>query len=230
MKIAGVQKTSLIDYPEQIASIIFTQGCNFACPYCHNPSLIPEAKNNQKLIPPAELEEFLERRKEFIDGVCITGGEPTLQTDLAELLSQIKDFKLKIKLDTNGTNPEVLKKLINQNLVDYLAMDIKGPLASYNQYSKQQITTAIKNSIKLITESDLNYEFRTTVVPGLHNTEDITKISQVIQGTQKYYIQNFRPHNTLDPDLADKNGFPPAKLEEFKTVAEQYVDQVNIRN
>ncbi|GAB6100098.1 anaerobic ribonucleoside-triphosphate reductase activating protein [Halanaerocella petrolearia] len=230
MKIAGVQKTTLIDYPEQIASIIFTQGCNLKCPYCHNPNLISKPEIKTEYLPLEQLWKFLDNRKDLIDGVCITGGEPTLQPNLEELIKDIRNYGLKIKLDTNGSRPKVLKKLIDQNLIDYIAMDIKGPLDKYNKFTDRSITDQIITSINLIKDSNLNYEFRTTVVPSLHDTDDIKKIGKLITNANYYYIQNFRSANTLDPKLQEKQGFPPAKLEEFKQIAEDYVTEVNIRN
>src|SRR5690554_5488754 len=170
MKIIGFQKTSLIDYPGKIVSIIFTQGCNFKCPYCHNSDLIFFQSVNNEYFPHDYIFSFLKKRKGLIDGVSITGGEPTLQPDLYNFIVKIKDINLNIKLDTNGSNPELIKSLIDDKLIDYIAMDIKGPLDKYECIIDNKINTdKIIKSISLIKNSKVDYEFRTTVVPGIHN-------------------------------------------------------------
>jgi pyruvate formate lyase activating enzyme len=230
MKIAGVQKTTLIDYPGQIASVIFTQGCNLACPYCHNPELIPKAKAEEDYLSFAQLRDFLHDRQELIDGICITGGEPTLQPELDKICREIKHLDLKVKLDTNGAHPQIIKELIADNLVDYIALDVKAPLNKYDQFNGAQIADEVETSIELIKQADINYEFRTTVVPGLHTAEDIEEIAQELNGADTYYIQNFKPTNTLDPELKTRSEFPPAKLNKFKELASNYISEVKIRN
>ncbi|AGB42085.1 anaerobic ribonucleoside-triphosphate reductase activating protein [Halobacteroides halobius DSM 5150] len=231
MKVAGLQKTTLIDYPEKIASIIFTQGCNMKCPYCHNPSLIPSAKDEQDFIPLDQLWHFIDHRKELIDGIVITGGEPTLQQGLIDFIKKINSNDLKVKLDTNGSNPNLLAKLINQELLDYIAMDIKAPFAKNEPIiGKSGFEKSISKSIELIKKSTINYEFRTTVVPTLHDAKTIDKIGKLINGSKRHYIQNFRPKNTLDSELLKIKEFPPAKLKEFKSILSKYVERVFIRN
>lgn len=231
MKIAGLQKTSLMDYPDQIASIIFTQGCNFRCPYCHNASLIPQPKEDDDYYSETKVLNFLDEQQKFIDGVVITGGEPTLHTDLPQFIKKIKAKELKVKLDTNGSNPKLLTQLINEELLNYIAMDIKAPLENEKPIlGTTGFKESIVESIQLIKNTELDYEFRTTVVPTLYNKETIDKIGKLVQGTKVHYIQNFRPVNTLDPELEEIKEFPPAKLQEFKDILSQYVQKVVIRN
>ncbi len=231
MRISGLQKTSLIDYPEKIVSIIFTQGCNYKCPYCHNSDLISLGNEAGSYLPIEHLLTFLLQRKGLIDGVSITGGEPTIQKGLFELIEEIKSLGLLVKLDTNGSNPLIIKKLLQEKLLDYLAMDIKGPLEKYQKITGQDINgTLLQESIFMIMNSDINYEFRTTVVPTLHDNKDFYAIGELIKGAEKYFIQNFRPNNTLDPQYEKLNGFPGSKLEEFKEIVKPYVKMVEIRD
>ncbi len=230
MKIAGLQKTSLIDYPDQIATVIFTQGCNLRCPYCHNPELIPEPKQEEDYLVPEQIWSFLADRRELIDGVVITGGEPTLQSNLQSTLEQINQLGLKVKLDTNGSRPKTLKKLLTENLINYIAMDIKAPLNNYSQFNGQELTKTIKSSIELIKQSTVQYEFRTTVVPTIHDSEAVDKIGKLINGSNQHYIQNFRPKNTLNHEFLEIKEFPPSKLKEFKEILLDYVQEVSIRN
>lgn len=235
LKISGVQKTSLIDYPENIAAVIFTQGCNFRCPYCHNPELITAENNANNYMDIDMFLEFLGERENLLDGVCITGGEPLLQEGLYDFIKKIKVKGLKVKLDTNGSQPDKLKLLIENNLLNYIAMDVKLPLPSYHlvlatEKASNILIKNIKKSISLILNSEINYEFRTTVVPGMHEVEDIKKIALSIEGADTYYLQNFRPENTLDPELEKLHRFSPAKLKKFKAAAEEILVSVEIRD
>lgn len=231
MKISGVQKTSLIDYPGKIVSIIFTQGCNFKCPYCHNSELIPMKSKDHEYFSSDYIFNLLNNRKKLIDGISITGGEPTLQKDLYDFINKIKEINLKVKLDTNGSNPDMLKKLIENKLIDYIAMDIKGPLDKYKKITFKQLNIGkIIDSISLIQSSKINYEFRTTVVPEIHKEKDIKKIAILLKGSEKYFIQNFKANNTYNPNFMRIDGFPPDKLEEFKKITSQYIKKVKIRD
>lgn len=203
MTIGGLQKLTLIDYPGKIACTVFTVGCNFRCPFCHNPELVGAQYFNQNLlISESDFFKFLKSRQGLLEGVCVTGGEPLLHVDLPDFLKKIKSLGFLIKLDTNGSRPSELQNLIKDGLVDYLAMDIKTSLKIPN--SKIQIQNFyekvcgvrinledIKQSIKVIMASGLDYEFRTTVVPGLHTAEDIVQIAEEIRGAKKYYLQQF---------------------------------------
>ncbi|WP_114488924.1 anaerobic ribonucleoside-triphosphate reductase activating protein [Halanaerobium sp. ST460_2HS_T2] len=232
MRLAGLQKTSVIDFPDQISAVVFTQGCNFHCPYCHNSQLIKrELPPEQELMPEKYFFNFLENRKKLLDGVTITGGEPLLQQDLKEFMLKIKnDYNLLLKLDTNASSFKKLQEIIEAGIIDYLAVDIKFDWARYQELAPLTVIEDIKKSVELIINSDLNYEFRTTVVPGLHNQSQIQKIAAQIKGADKYFIQNFRPVNTLSPDLRERRSFAPSKLQEFKKTAEAYLREVHIRD
>ncbi|MGM0548825.1 MAG: anaerobic ribonucleoside-triphosphate reductase activating protein [Bacillota bacterium] len=231
MKLAGLQKTSVIDFPDQITAVVFSQGCNFYCPYCHNSQLIPlKLSKAKELIPLDYFFNFLKQREKLLDGVTITGGEPLLQPDLKEFILKIKrEHDLLIKLDTNGSNFLKLKELISSELIDYLAVDIKFSWNNYEQLAPIELVAEIKKSVKMIINSDLNYEFRTTVVPKLHNIREVAKIAAQIEGADKYFIQNFRPLNTLATGLRQSRCFAPAELIEFKIEAEKYLNDVQIR-
>jgi pyruvate formate lyase activating enzyme len=232
MRLAGLQKTSVIDFPDQISAVVFTQGCNFYCPYCHNSQLIPmKIPAEQELMPEDYFFDFLKQRKDLLDGVTITGGEPLLQPDLKKFMQKIKkDYDLLIKLDTNGSSSSKLKELLEAGLIDYLAVDIKFSWSNYDELAPEGLVAEIKKSVELIINSDLEYEFRTTVVPGLHNTEEIRKISRQLEGAAKYFIQNFRPVNTLAPELRNSRSFAPSELDEFKLEAEKHLADVQIRD
>lgn len=232
MQLAGLQKTSVIDFPDQISAVVFTQGCNFYCPYCHNSQLIPlKLQEGKGLMPEEYFFDFLEKRKKLLDGVTITGGEPLLQQDLKEFMFKIKnEYNLLLKLDSNAANPKKLKELIESNLIDYLAVDIKFSWSNYGKLAPNNLISKIKKSAALIIDSDLVYEFRTTVVPGLHDKTEIEKIAQQIIGAKKYFIQNFRPVNTLAPELKKRRPFAPSELQELKESAEKYLENVQIRD
>lgn len=197
MKIAGFIKNSFIDFPKHISSVIFTQGCNFDCWYCHNREIISEDSQKIDLIEDKVVFEFLETRKGKIDGLVISGGEPTLQSDLIEFVAKIKQMGFLVKLDTNGTNPEVLEKLLEDNLLDFVAMDIKTSFDKYQTFFQKNAEIFIKNvkkSVNLLKNSKINYEFRTTFSPDVL-LSDIEQISRFIQGAKSYAIQKYRPVN-----------------------------------
>lgn len=191
MNITGLQKLTLLDFPGKIACTVFTSGCNFRCPFCHNASLVNGS--NQENISEEEFFDFLDKRKGILEGVCITGGEPTLQKDLKDFIIKVKSMGFLVKLDTNGYKPELLSDLIDSNLLDYVAMDIK------NSKEKYGLTVDIENfdlapilkSIDILINSKIEYEFRTTVVKELHNESDIIKISEWIKNSKKYFLQGF---------------------------------------
>jgi pyruvate formate lyase activating enzyme len=235
MLIGGLQKTSLIDYPDKVCAIIFTQGCNFKCKFCYNPELVLLTDNNQQLtIKEEEIFEFLKKRKALIDGVCVTGGEPTLHKDLPKFLVQIKKMGFLIKLDTNGTNPKMLEKLIKKKLVDYIAMDIKASLVQFLKYKK--ISGAkinlknIKKSIEIIKNSGIDYEFRTTVIPGFHKEEDILQIAKEIFPAKKYFLQQFVPSKKMiDKKYKKIKPYSKEILEKMRDKAKEYVERVECR-
>jgi len=230
MIIGGFQKFSLIDYPGKICAIIFTQGCNFRCPYCHNPELV-NPKLFQEPIDADDIFRFLEKRKGKLDAVEITGGEPTLQPDLIEFMRKIKAMGFLIKLDTNGTNPEVVEKIIKNKLVDYIAMDVKAPLEKYEKVVRAKVDKQkIKEAISLIMNSHIDYEFRTTVTKSILTKEDIIDIAKTIKGSKLYVLQKFIHSKILDPSLAKRaKTFSDAELEAIRSEAEKYVKECVIR-
>lgn len=212
MKIGNIQKTSLIDYPGKISTIIFTLGCNFSCPYCHNPELV-DPKRFLDPIPEHDIISFLRKRTGQIDAVVITGGEPTIQSDLIDFLETVKDLGYLIKLDTNGTNPDMLGEAINRGVVNYIAMDIKAPLPLYNACTRTAVNTdSIAASIRLIMDSPVQYEFRTTLSRSLLAPEDILSIGHMIKGAHKYVLQNFVSSKHVDEDFVHETGFSEGEL------------------
>lgn len=208
MNIAGVQKVTLLDYPGKVACEIFTQGCNFECPFCQNSSLIPITNTGE--FSEEEIFEYLVLRKKILDGVVITGGEPTVQKDLKGFIKKIKDLGLLVKLDTNGGNPKVLQELIDEDLVDYVAMDIKNIFNKYNITAGKKINLDnIKKSIEILKASKIDYEFRTTIIKEMHSLDDIISICKLV-GDAKYYLQNFEDsENVIDHSL---HGFSREEL------------------
>ncbi|NMA67104.1 MAG: anaerobic ribonucleoside-triphosphate reductase activating protein [Clostridiaceae bacterium] len=197
MLIAGFQKSSLLDYPKKISAVIFTQGCNMDCSYCHNRRII-EPGYKDSCLSDVEILTFLMKRKKLLDGVVVTGGEPTLQKDLLSFISKVKNMGYSIKLDTNGTNPDVLNELINNELIDYVAMDIKAPLSNYDKICCTKVDTEkIKKSIELLLKGNIEYEFRTTYVPGLKE-DDLISICKSIEGAQQYVVQQYKEVNSFE--------------------------------
>jgi pyruvate formate lyase activating enzyme len=188
MKISGLQKLSLVDFDGHISATIFTAGCNFACPYCHNAGLV---NGTEPIIPTQEVLDYLEKRKNVLDAVCISGGEPTLHHDLPEFISKIKSMGYKVKLDTNGTNLQMLKYLVGNNLIDYIAMDIKNSPEKYGITINCNNIFSPKESTEYIMNCGVDYEFRTTLVDGFHTEEDMIKIGKLINGANKYCLQKF---------------------------------------
>lgn len=213
MKIIGVEKSSFIDYPGRISTVFFTAGCNFHCSYCHNASIV-EGLGEE--IGEKEALKFINNRKKFIDAICISGGEPTLQRNLYEFIEAVKKEGFLVKLDTNGTEPHLLKRLIKDKLIDYIAMDIKAPLHKYEAVVARKVDRdAIKESISIIKKSDIDYEFRTTLCKELLTKEDMLEIANLLKGSKKYYIQNFRDGDTV---LVGKNQLTPYSLEELRLI------------
>lgn len=227
-KLAGLQKTTFIDYPEKIACIVFTQGCNFRCGYCHNPELF---ENKEPVLSVPAFFEFLNKRKGKLDGVVITGGEPTLHgKDLIEFIKEVKSLGFLVKLDTNGTHPGVLQELLNENLLDYIAMDIKAPLAKYKTITQTDIDTKIiKKSIDMIMNSGVDYEFRTTIVKSQLSVEDLRQIGELIQGAKRYYMQKFLATKILDETLMSEESYTDEEFKNLRTILEEYVDFVDYR-
>lgn len=200
MLLGGLQKLTLIDYPGKIAAAVFTAGCNFRCPFCHNPELVlPEQIKKQSKISLFNFFDFLKSRRSQLEGVCITGGEPTLHQDLPDFIKRIKDLGFLVKLDTNGSHPKVLSQLIQNHLIDTIAMDIKSSAERYVQACGVKCDlNIIERSIRLIQTSGLDYIFRTTVVPDLVNKTDIKKIKTWLADDKDLVLQEFRPEKTLE--------------------------------
>ncbi len=224
MRIGGFNKFSLIDYPGKTCAIIFTQGCNFRCPFCHNPELVlPE--QFAEPIPFSEIEDFLKKRKGLLDAVEITGGEPTVQKDLLDVVKQIRKLGYLIKVDTNGSNPEVVEKAINENLVDYFAMDVKAPLEDYSPVAGVEVDTEkIRESIKLIMQYAHDYEFRTTAIRRFHTKESFEKIAMLIKGARRYYIQNAHYDKTVSKEFQNEKVFFKEEIRAFCKEVEPYVE------
>ena len=229
MQIAGLQKSSLLDYPSKIAAVIFTLGCNFRCPYCHNPNLITAVSSNS-LFDETAVFNFLKQRQGKLDAVVVSGGEPSLQKDIAEFFRKIKDLGYLAKLDTNGTNPDVIKRLVNEKLVDYIAMDIKSPLNKYEQTVCRSIDIGkISESIEFIMSCGVEYEFRTTVVRSQLDILDFENIGKILKGAKRYYLQKFKSDITLNPDFSQEQTYTDMEFEKIQSILKSYIDEVLIR-
>ncbi len=246
MVIGGLQKFSLLDYPNKISAIIFTQGCNFRCHFCYNPMLVqPQSKESQvgkvKYSPQGDQEDhqineddlfvFLKSRIGKIQAVVITGGEPTLHPDLPDFIFKIKKMGFLVKLDTNGTNPKMIKNLIDKNLIDYIAMDLKAPLKRYQEIAGVNMDFQnIPKSVKIIMKSKLPYEFRTTISPNFFSTQDIEEMGAIIKGASQWYLQKFKS----DTPLVNKKleGLAPVtdrEMEELAKIGSKYVKHCEAR-
>ncbi len=220
MKIGGFIKTSFIDFPGKISCVIFTAGCNLRCKYCHNPDLVlPEKINKLKFIPEEYIFNYIEKNRDLLDAIVISGGEPTVQSDLINFIVKIKSFELLVKLDTNGTIPHTLEKLIELRLIDYIAMDVKAPL-DIDKYQliagdlmNFELLDKIKNSIWQIIKSGIPHEFRTTVVKQFLSKDDIIQISESIKGCNSYCLQNYNSEIVLDESIKNNTGYPKQLLE-----------------
>ncbi len=228
MLIGGFQKTSLIDYPKRIAAIVFTYGCNFRCHYCHNPELV---RGIEKIADEQSILNFLDTRKGKLDGVVVTGGEPCLQRDLPEFLKRIKDKGFSVKLDTNGSKFEMLETVVLKGLVDYIAMDIKAPLTKYKRIIDTDIDIKeVQNSIELIMECGIDYEFRTTVVDDLLTVDDFEQIGKTIEDAKKYFLQKFVFSKVLDENFKGAKTFNDNDLREVVKILRKYnIEEIQIR-
>ncbi|MDD3498276.1 MAG: anaerobic ribonucleoside-triphosphate reductase activating protein [Candidatus Moranbacteria bacterium] len=232
MNIASFQKFTMVDYPGYVAATVFTVGCNFRCPFCHNPELVlgsqfsVHSSGNER-----EFFRFLGTREGKLDGVCITGGEPTLQPDIIEFMIKIKSLGFLVKLDTNGTRPDIIKKALDMKVVDYIAMDIKNSLKKYERTVGAKIDLErIKLSADLIRNSRIDYDFRTTVVPGFHSEKDFDDIVSWLGGSKRYFLQRFRDFKTLDPGLKEKiRGKKELDLEKIAKKLKKHFGEVGIR-
>lgn len=227
MVIGGLHRFSLIDYPGRISGVIFTVGCNFRCSYCHNPELV---ENSVDIISEDGVLSFLNERKDKLDGIVLTGGEPTLQSDIIEFIEKIKKLGFLVKLDTNGSRPEIIKELIDRNLIDYIAMDIKAPIERYREITLSNIdTTKILESINLVVSSSIEYEFRTTVVRSLLSKEDILKIGEMIRSARLFVLQEFKPTKTLNPAFLKETSYTRSELADIALSLKGLVKRIIIR-
>jgi len=236
MQIGGLQKTTLIDYPGKIACTVFLIGCNFRCPFCYSSELVlPEKIKLQPKISEKELFKFLKERKKLIDGLVLCGGEPTTSKGLISLIKKIKKMGFFVKLDTNGSNPKLLEKLLNEKLLDYIAMDIKGPKEKYYKIvgmlegENEKLIKNIEKSINVLKEGKVDYEFRSTIVPTLHTKEDVIEMAKWIRGAKRYYLQNFRPEKTIDPSFENIKPYPQEFLLEIQKAIAPFFEVCQVR-
>ena len=227
MQIHGFNKTTLLDYPGIVAATLFTGACNFRCPFCQNSDLVLDP-SSQPLIQEEEILSHLRKRKGITEGVCITGGEPTLQADLREFIIKLKDLGLKVKLDTNGYRPEILRRLLEENLLDYVAMDVKSSAEGYERAAGVKTDVGrIKESIALLVTGNIDYEFRTTVVRELHTVTEMEGIAELILGAKKYFLQQYVDRDSvICPGFSAYSG---EEMEAFLPIFEGKVGQVSVR-
>jgi anaerobic ribonucleoside-triphosphate reductase activating protein len=236
MEIKGAIDFSLADWDGKISSVFFLPNCNFRCPFCHNSTIVlhPEREDS---IPFERVENYLKKQRGWIDGVCITGGEPTLHSDLPDLCSKLKEMDFLVKVDTNGTNPRMVEELIEKGLVDYIAMDIKAPL-TVEKYSKaigvnaEKFLDKVKENVGILLESKIDYEFRTTLVPTIHEEKDIEEICRSIKGCKKYVLQKFDVSlgkTTLDPAFSKLKPFTNEEMSMFLAAAQKFLPNVKLR-
>ncbi|MBP9761255.1 MAG: anaerobic ribonucleoside-triphosphate reductase activating protein [Candidatus Magasanikbacteria bacterium] len=233
MQLSGIQKCTLLDYPDTVACIAFTPGCQFRCGYCHNPEFVlPQLIRDIKesFIPEEIFFRFLETRKGKLDGVVVTGGEPTIQSGLLPFLRHIKDMGFLVKLDTNGNNPSVLAEAIEKKYVDYIAMDIKTSLGAYKQLVGNRANeSALAASIACIKNSGVTYEFRSTLIHEVHTPDIIDAMARLLQGARRLYLQSFRPGVTLNPLFQSFHPFSETEMHAIADIFRGYVDDVCIR-
>lgn len=228
MQILGFLKTTLLDYPEHVAATVFTGGCNFRCPFCHNGDLVLHP-NNAPAYREEEIFAHLTKRKGILDGVCITGGEPTLQPDLADFIRKVRALGYAVKLDTNGYRPDILKALCKEGLIDYVAMDIKQAPSHYNDVACciDFHINNIEEAVSFLMQGTVPYEFRTTLVRELHTTEDITEIGQFLSGARSYYLQSYK-----DSKQVIRPGFHAHTTDElllFEEILKRTISNVTLR-
>ncbi|MDD8020054.1 MAG: anaerobic ribonucleoside-triphosphate reductase activating protein [Acidobacteriota bacterium] len=228
VEIKGLEKFASKDFPGHISSTVFLPGCNFRCPFCHNADLVLHPES----LPDFDLNFFLsylDSRQGWLDGLCLSGGEPLLHDDLEVLARIIKDRGYKLKIDTNGSFPDKLDQLIKEGLVDAVAMDIKAPLNRYPEVVKAAVDVGkIEESVRIIENSRLDYVFRTTVVPGLHQEEDLLTIGGWLKGARAFQLQQFFPQRTIDPDYSKIKPYPPEQLSAWAELLQPYFDEVRV--
>ncbi len=235
MKVAikGFDQMSLVDWDGMVAATLYLPSCNFRCPYCHNAGLVL-LPDQYETIPLDVVLSYVTEHNDFLDGICITGGEPCMHEDLPELIRDLRGAGMRIKLDTNGSFPDMLERLIAEELLDYVAMDIKAPL-DFESYAKsagiteRRVFNKVRESIEILMEGQVDYEFRTTVVPSLHRASDMKLIAEQIKGARRYVIQNYVARETLDPRFMDELPYDSERLNEFRKMVARKVDECVIR-
>lgn len=235
VRILGWSKTTLLDYPGRVASTLFLQGCNFRCPYCHNPELVlHEAGVGQAPIDPEEILAYLSTYSRMLEGVCLTGGEPLLQKGLADLCRRIRGLGLQVKLDTNGSLPDRLAPLLGDSLLDYVAVDIKGPPHRIRSIARTdmpetELVSATQATVAMLEASSVPYELRTTVVPGLLDGDDLAALGAWLEGGHRYFLQQFRPRKCLDPLFCDHRPYPADFLQEQAQALSRFFAACTVR-
>ena len=227
MKIGGFMKLTLLDYPEKVACTVFTVGCNFRCPFCHNASLV-EQRDCQELSVDGVL-QVLKKRKHILEGMCLTGGEPLLQKGVDDFLRKVKALGYKVKLDTNGSFPQKLMDLVQEGLVDYVAMDIKNSPAKYAVTSGIDNWEMVKESVELLKNSSIEHEFRTTVTGNLHEKSDFTAIGQWLTGERRYFLQGFKDSGEILGGEGEKFAVSDEQLKEFLAEVRKFIPAAEIR-
>jgi len=236
VEIKGFINLSLVDWDGKLSSVLFVPDCNFRCPFCYNSPLVLHPERIET-VPFERVEDYLKKQRGWIDGVCITGGEPTLHEDLPDLCSKLKEMEFLVKIDTNGTNPTMMKELMDKGLMDYIAVDIKAPL-TVKKYSMatginaEKLLEKVKGTIKILLGSKMDYEFRTTLVPTLHEEEDIKEICEGIKGCKKYVLQKFDlslGKTTIDPEFSKLKPFTDKEMKSFLTIAQKIFPNVKLR-
>lgn len=230
MRIGGLQRFTLIDFPGRVAAIVFTEGCNFRCPYCYNRELVVPGHYAEP-IPEEEVQHFLESRRGQLEGVVITGGEPTVQEDLADFIRRVRGLGFLVKLDTNGSHPEAIARLLEAGLLDYVAMDIKAPLARYREVTRSEVgEAAIRASVDLLMRGVVDHEFRTTVVREQLSLDEVVEIARGIRGARRYALQKFRAANSLvDPAFARCGTYSDVEFEALRRRIAPLVQEVIVR-
>jgi len=234
MEIKGFIDISLIDWDQKLSSVIFLPNCNLRCPYCYNTSLVlyPE---KLPTIPFQDIETYLQKNKDWIDGVIITGGEPTLHSDLPNLCQKLKKLNLMVKIDTNGTNPKIIRELLDEELVDYVAMDVKAPLTEQKHLEAsgthaKQLIEKIKETTDILIKSLIEYEFRTTLVPTIHQVKDVQEMCYQIKGCKKYVLQNYKTNiETINPNFKNLKPFSQKTLKMFLQTAKKIIPNTILR-
>ena len=235
VRILGWSKTTLLDYPGRVASTLFLQGCNFRCPYCHNPEIVlHEEVDGQAPVDLDEVIIYLTTYSRMLEGVCLTGGEPLLQKGLPEFCRKIRGLGLQVKLDTNGSLPERLEPLLDASLLDYVAVDIKGPPDKIRAIARTavpetELVAATEATVEMLRASAVPYELRTTLVPGLFDEDDLTHLGEWLEGSHRYFLQQFRPGRCLDPLFCDLPAHPPDYLKEQAEVLSGFFAECSVR-